>query len=130
MRLLAFLRGLFPRFFPPPVVRWEDGTVSTDPRYAVWYAETVARIRANCPDIPIQSPDFRVTVRIYDRWPIRDGRIHYGKVLAPNVIQGDTHGTLCMNKPFALDRAKVVHENKHCITGEPEHPKALFPELY
>lgn len=120
-RLLAFLRGLFRK---DPPVRWEDGVVHTDPRYAVWYAETVAWIRAVRPDA-IQTPDFRVTVRLYDRFPAESADL-WGRVLAPNVIPGDTHGTLCM-KRAVVSELLFKHESKHCVTGESGHPDWLFP---
>jgi hypothetical protein len=122
-RFLAFVRGLFPRFFPLPKVRWEDGVVHTDPRYAVWYAETVAWIREINPDAPIFAPDLTVTVRLYDRFPVAGGQ---GKVLAPNVIAGDVHGTLCLLKSLRESEWLFKHEAKHCITGESGHPDWLF----
>ena len=123
MRRLWYLIRRFLGLLPAP--RWEDGVVSTDPRYAALYAQTVARIAAKYPD-KVQSPDFRVTVRIYDRWPENDGRIHYGKVLAPNVIKGDTGGTLCLNAAFATSSDGIVHECGHAITGESGHPAWLY----
>ena len=119
-RLLAFL---FPRFFPPPVVRWEDGVVHTDPRYAVWYAETVEWIRAVRPDA-IQTPEMRVTVRLYERFPAESQGL-WGRVLAPNVIRGDTGGTLCMKRAVASE-ALFKHECVHAITGISDHPSWLF----
>lgn len=125
MRFLAFLRGLFPRFFPPPLVRWEDGKVSTDPMYATIYADVVRRIRAVRPDA-IQSPDFRVTVRLYDRFPAEFAS-GWGKVLAPNVILGDTGGTLCLKRAVISD-ALIEHEMCHAVTGESGHPAWLFKD--
>jgi len=119
-RFLAFLRGLFRR----PVVRWEDGERVTDPRYARLYAETVERIRAVRPDA-IQSPDFRVTVRLYDRFP-KEYAGRNGQVLAPNVIAGDTGGTLCLLRAFRNSDGLVVHEIKHAVTGISDHPIWLF----
>ena len=125
-RFLAFLRGLFPRFFPPPVVRWEDGERVRDPyvlaRYEKLYADTVERTRALRPDA-IQTPEMRVTVRIYDRFPAPNEN-GIGKVLAPNVIAGDTGGTLCLRRG-AVDGI-IRHEMKHAITGIPDHPIWLF----
>ena len=127
-RFLAFLRGLFPRFFPPPVVRWEDGERISDPyvlaRYERLYAETVERTRAIRPNA-IQTPTMRVTVRIYDRWP-KGYEANIGKVLAPNTIAGDTGGTLCL-RPNTKDWL-IQHEMAHAITGIPDHPDWLFPE--
>jgi hypothetical protein len=120
-RLLSFL---FPRFFPPPVVRWEDGVVHTDPRYAAWYAEVVERIRAVRPDA-IQTPEMRVTVRLYERFPAESQGL-WGRVLAPNVIRGDTGGTLCLRKAFATNEPLIRHEMCHAITGISDHPSWLF----
>lgn len=125
-RLLAFLRGLFHR----PVVRWEDGERVTDPtiltHYARLYAETVERIRAVRPDA-IQTPTMHVTVRLYDRFPAESASL-WGRVLAPNVISGDTGGTLCMKRAVASD-GLFIHESKHAITGIPDHPSWLFTDL-
>ena len=126
-RLLAFIKGLFPRFFPPPVVRWEDGVVHTDPRYAVWYAETVEWVRLTAPNAPITAPEMRVTVRLYDRFPSESSHL-LGRVLSPNVVSGDTHGTLCLLRPFRDKEWLFVHECRHAITGIPDHPAWLFPK--
>ncbi len=125
-RLLAFLCRLFPRFFPPPIVRWEDGIIHTDPRYAVWYAEVVERIRAVRPDA-IQTPTMNVTVRLYDRFPAESASL-WGRVLAPNVIAGDTGGTLGMKRAVASD-GLFCHEARHAITGISDHPSWLFDNL-
>lgn len=118
-RIAAFFKRLFSR----PVVRWEDGVVHTDPRYAVWYAETVERIRAVRPDA-IQTPEMRVTVRLYERFPAESASL-WGRVLAPNVIKGDTGGTLCMKRAVASE-ALFKHECFHGITGDPGHPVWAF----
>jgi hypothetical protein len=122
-RFLAFLRNIFRR----PVVRWEDGERVTDPRYARLYAETVERIRAVRPDA-IQSPDFRVTVRLYDRFPAESAGLN-GRVLAPNVINGDTGGTLCLLRAFRKSDGLFTHECRHAITGISDHPSWLFTSL-
>jgi hypothetical protein len=121
-RLAAFFKRLCSR----PVVRWEDGVVHTDPRYAVWYAQTVAWCRVNAPQRPITAPEMVVTVRLYDRFPKESAHL-VGRVLAPNVIAGDTGGTLCLNKAYRDVEWLVVHEVKHAITGVSDHPKDLFP---
>lgn len=125
-RLLAFLRGLFAR----PVVRWEDGERVTDPatlaHYARLYAETVERIRAVRPDA-IQTPTMNVTVRLYDRFPAESASL-WGRVLAPNVIAGDTGGTLGMKRAVASD-GLFCHEARHAITGISDHPSWLFDNL-
>ena len=126
-RLLAFIKGLFPRFFPPPTVRWEDGERVSDPyvlaRYERLYAETVERTRALRPDA-IQTPTMRVTIRIYDRFP-EESATNWGRVLSPNVVAGDVGGTLAMKRAVVSDTL-FIHEAKHAITGIPDHPKWLF----
>ena len=122
MRFLYWLRRLL-GLLPP--ARWEDGKISTDPRYAAWYNATVAWVRVVNPEA-IQQPDFRVTVRIYDRWP-KGYEYNWGKVLPPNQIEGDTGGTLCLAKSKRNDTAVIVEECQHAITGIGDHPQWLFP---
>lgn len=122
MRLLYWIRRLF-GLLPP--VQWSDGVVTTDPIYAAIYVKTVAWVKVVHPEA-VQSPEFRLTVRIYDRWP-KGFADNWGKVLAPNVIPGDTGGTLCLDKAKRHDEAIIAHECKHAITGIGDHPDWLFP---
>lgn len=108
-----------------PPARWEDGGVIHDPVYAALYAKTVAWVRAVRPDAVI-APDFHLTVRIYDRWPPGNPN-QRGRILSPNVIAGDTGGTLCLARKWRRNTALIVHECKHAITGISDHPKDLFP---
>ena len=126
-RLLAFFRRLFGRL---PPARWEDGVRVTEPHMLAWYAalyaKTVAWVRVAAPQRPITAPEMVVTVRLYDRWPPNNPNLR-GKVLSPNVIAGDIHGTLCLAKSLRHNTALIVHESKHAITGVSDHPKDLFP---
>ena len=121
-RVFDFFRRLFTR---RPPVQWADGVVHTDPRYAVWYAETVAWVRSTKPDAPIFAPEMLVTVRLYNRFP-KEAANGWGKVLAPNRIPGDIHGTLCLVKGLKGAEGLFKHEAKHAITGESGHPAWLF----
>ena len=127
MRLLAFFRRLF-GLLPP--ARWEDGVRVTDPyvlaRYAARYAQTVAWVRVAAPQRPITAPEMHVTVRLYDRFPKESAHL-IGRVLSPNVIAGDTGGTLCLKTAYREVEWLVIHEMKHAITGIGSHPKDLFP---
>ncbi len=126
VRFLYWLRRLF-GLLPP--VRWEDGKVVDGATYAAIYAKVVARLRAYRPDL-IQTPDFRLTVRIYDRWPA-GSEYNWGRVLAPNTIPGDTGGTLCLADFKAHDVPTIEHECVHAITGIGSHPLELFkPDGY
>ena len=120
MRFPRWFRKMFPRFFP---VRWEDGVVDRDLKYAIIYANVVERIRAVRPET-IQTPTMRVTVRLYDYFPPTFST-GWGKVLSPNVIAGDTGGTLCLQRGALCD-ALIEHEMAHAITGISDHPAWLF----
>lgn len=126
---MSFLRRVLAFFVLTLVacspVEWADGRVDTDPRYAVLYADVVRRIEAVRPDA-IQAPVMGLTVRLYDNGfpaPDTDG---LGKVLAPNVIPGDTGGTLCLRAMYRKTRWLIQHEQAHAITGIPDHPLWLF----
>ena len=125
---MRFLRWLlyWPRYYLGllPPVQWADGKVVDGAFYAAIYADTVAWVRNLRPDA-VQTPEFKLTVRIYDRWP-KDFAYNFGKVLAPNTIPGDTGGTLCLAKTKARDTATIIHEAKHAITGITDHPAWLF----
>ena len=121
MRLLYWLRRLF-GLLPP--ARWEDGVVVQDPLYEQVYAKTVEWVRVVSPE-SVQSPEFRLTVRLYDRFP-PECAYTLGKVLAPHTIPGDTGGTLCLLRQTRHDMALIVHECKHAVTGIPSHPAWLF----
>lgn len=108
-----------------PPAKWEDGVVVSDPVYAAIYAKTVEWVRVVNPEAVI-APDFQLTVRVYDRWPPDNPNL-LGKVLPPNVIAGDSHGTLCLAKKLRHNTALIAHECKHAITGESGHPDWLFP---
>jgi hypothetical protein len=127
---MAFWRRVLAFFGFLPPARWEDGVRVTDPvelaNYAALYAKTVAWVRVAAPQRPILAPEMHVTVRLYDRWPPNHPNLH-GKVLAPNVIEGDIHGTLCLAKSLRHNTALIVHESKHANTGVSDHPKDLFP---
>ncbi|MFA6167800.1 MAG: hypothetical protein WC700_14360 [Gemmatimonadaceae bacterium] len=125
---MHWLRRLFARWFSRPVVRWEDGVIDTDPKYARLYAEVVQRVRAARPDA-VQSPDFRVTVRLYPHFPDPHAS-GWGKVLPPNQIAGDAFGTLCLNRAYRVNNDLIRHECAHAVTGIPDHPAWLFgPKL-
>lgn len=123
MKRLWYLIRRFLGLLPAP--RWEDGVVSTDPVYAALYAKTVAWVRSVRPEA-IQAPELVATVRIYDRWP-KGYEYNLGKVLSPNVIHGDTGGTICLAKAHQHDTDIITHEMRHAITGIPDHPDWLFP---
>ena len=123
---MNWFRKLLAFFGIHKAVRWEDGVIVRGAIYARLYAETVAWVRANAPQVPIQAPDLVATIRIYKQWPVNDGLTHYGKVLAPNTIPGDTGGTLCLLRQTRHDMALIVHECKHAVTGIPSHPAWLF----
>lgn len=128
MSRLLYLIRRFLGLLPP--ARWEDGVRVTEPHMLAWYAaryaQTVAWVRVAAPQRPITAPEMVVTVRLYDRWPPNNPNLQ-GKVLAPNVIDGDTGGTLCLAKNLRHSTALIVHECKHAITGVSDHPKDLFP---
>lgn len=126
--LLAFWHWL--TGWKPYSVTWDDAVRVTDPaRLAKLdriYAEQVAWVRSVRPDA-IQQPNCLVTLR---EWPNRL-RSPFGiaKVLAPNVVTGDTGGTLLLHEGIRPDdeEKEMAHEVKHAITGEPKHPDWLFP---
>lgn len=123
MRLLYWIRRLL-GLLPP--AQWTDGVVVHDPVYAAIYAKTVEWVKANAPDAPITASVFVLTVRLYDRWP-KGSEYNWGRVLAPNIIPGDTGGTLCLAETKAHDVGIITHECKHAITGVGDHPAWLFP---
>ena len=123
-RLLYHLRRFF-GLLPP--AQWADGVrVTDDASYRALYAKTLEWVRTANPEAIITAPEFVLTVRIYDRWPPNNPNLR-GKILAPNVIPGDTGGTLCLAKSLRHNAALIVHESKHAITGISDHPKWLFP---
>ena len=119
------------RIFPRLALRgeWGDAVLVTDPvalaRLHRCYAETVAWCRAR--GFPIQSPDCLVTFRVWPEHLRAPDGFKAGQVLAPNVITGDTHGTLLVRKAYVATEWLLVHESKHAITGIGSHPKDLFP---
>lgn len=124
---MRFLRWLWTYFFPPKPT-WADGVRYVSPRHAVLYAEQVTWIRSIGHAADIQSPDFKLTVRV---WPGKLPPPHYlsaGCILAPNEIPGDTGGTLCLRNSMRDDDGLVREECKHAITGIGDHPSWLFPE--
>jgi hypothetical protein len=127
-RLLAFLRGLFPALKSRGT--WADAVRVTDParlaRLERIYAEQVAWCGAR--GFVIQSPDCRVTLRVWPDELRAPPEFGVGKVLAPNVIAGDTGGTLLLRDGKLKDEAWLIaHECRHAITGIGGHPKELFP---
>ena len=106
---------------------WDDGVVVTDPVYAAIYAKTADWVRTVHPEAVI-APEFRLTVRLYDHWPKGNEATQQGRILAPNVIAGDTGGTLCLARKWRRNTALIVHECKHAVTGVSDHPRWLFPE--
>jgi len=127
MRFLNWLRRLFG--WKPAPTSWDQAVRVTDParlaKLARIYAEQVAWCRER--GFVIQSPDCLVTLR---EWP--DGlRSPFGiaKVLPPNAITGDTHGTLLLHEGVKDPDESwlMAHESKHAITGISDHPKDLFP---
>jgi len=122
------MRNLFTflaRFFGLlPPVRWEDGVRIGDTLARERYALMVQRIATVHPEL-IQSPDFRLTVRVYDRWP-KGYEYNWGKILPPDFIKGDTYGTLCLAKTKQTDTDVIDHECAHAITGISDHPSWLF----
>lgn len=124
-RLIALFTNLFR---PSPRPQWSEGVIVTDlDNYHTLYAQTVNWIRLHTSE-PIQTPTLVATIRLYKRFPIPN---HVGKVLPPNFIQGDTHGTICLYSSSKFPTTELkIHEMKHAITGNPNHPKELFPEMY
>ena len=119
------------RWFPhlAPRGEWGDAVRVTDPqalaRLERCYAETVEWCRAH--GFPIIAPAREVAFRVWpDHLRVPDG-FKAGQVLAPNVISGDTHGTLLVREKFLAAEWLLIHEAKHAITGISLHPPELFP---
>ena len=128
MSLPRWLLRLFPRLAPQG--RWGDAVRVTDPKrlaqFHVIYAEQVAWCRAR--GFTITAPDCRVTLRYWpDTLRPPDG-FGIAKVLAPNVISGDTGGTVLIQRGYLHADDILAHEVRHAITGIGDHPKDLFPE--
>lgn len=127
MRWPRWLVSLFPRLAPQGA--WADAVIVTDPRRIarlhVLYAQAVVWVRARKPDA-LQSPECRVVFRVWPTHLRAPAGFGLGQVLAPNVIAGDTHGTLLVRKSLVGDDALLIHEAKHAITGESGHPDWLF----
>lgn len=122
-----WLLWLFP--FLKPRGTWADAVRVTDPqavaRLARCYADTVVWCRAR--GFPILAPACEVTFRVWPDDKRAPADFGIGKVLAPNVIAGDAHGTLLVRASLVAQESLLVHESKHCITGISYHPKDLFP---
>ena len=122
-----WLLRIFPFLFPRGT--WGDAVLVTDPvaiaRLARRYAEAVAWCRAR--GFPILAPACAVTFRVWPKRRRAPSGFGIGKVLAPNVIPGDTHGTLLVREAYIATEWLLTHESLHAITGISDHPKDLFP---
>lgn len=129
MRLLAFFRGLFPRFFLRQG-QWKDAVRVTNTAHLMLlqkhYLATVQWCKDN--NFIIQSPNCLVVFRVWPEYLRAPSEFGIGKVLAPNEIPGDTHGTLLVRASQVTNVSLLIHESKHAITGISSHPKELFPE--
>ena len=118
------------RIFPcvAPRGEWGDAVLVTDPqslaRLERCYAETVAWCRAR--GFPILAPACEVTFRAWPKHRRAPSDFGIGKVLAPNVIKGDAHGTLLVREAYIATEWLLTHESLHAITGISDHPKDLF----
>lgn len=126
MPLPRWLFRIFPRLAPRG--EWGDAEVVADPnaiaRLAGIYAETVEWCRAK--GFPILAPACEVTFRVWpDHLRVPDG-FKAGQVLAPNVINGDAHGSMVVRRQFLAAEWLIKHESWHAITGDPTHPKTAF----
>lgn len=132
MSLPRWLLTLWHRLigWKPAPVAWDQAVRVTDPvrlaKLARIYAEQVAWVRSVRPDA-IQQPNCLVALR---EWPDRL-RSPFGiaKVLAPNVVTGDTGGTLLLHEGVRPEDEAwlMAHEVRHAITGIGSHPDWLFP---
>lgn len=124
-----WLTRIFPRLLPRGT--WGDAVRVTEPaRLAALqaiYGQRVEWVRAVRGPEAVIAPDCRVIFRV---WPkhlrVPDG-FGWGKVLAPNVIPGDSYGTLLVLDSLKDNASLLAHECKHAITGVSDHPKWLFP---
>lgn len=128
MSLPRWLLRLIPALAPRGT--WADAVRVADPvalaRLARCYAETVDLCRAR--GFPILAPSCEVVLRV---WPEHlrgpkefDGYV--GKVLAPEVIKGDAHGTMLLRQKWLGAEWLIRHESYHGITGDPTHPSTAF----
>lgn len=129
MKWPRWLVYLFPRLAPQG--QWSDAVIVTDTRRLAnldaLYAKTVSWVRVVRPDAVI-APERTVIFRVWPKHLRSPDDFKIGKVLAPNVIPGDTHGTLLMRAAWQDNVPVLVEECKHSITGESGHPAWLFPE--
>lgn len=129
----SFFKALL-RMFPIFAKRgeWTDAKLVTNPialaRLDRVYAETAAFLQANYPSSVI-APRCEVTLRVWpeDLRPPKDFTGLLGKVLAPEDIPGDIHGTMLVRISQLANEALLAHEARHAITGESGHPEWLFP---
>jgi hypothetical protein len=90
------------------------------------YAAQVAWCRAR--GISVTAPDRQVAFRVWpDTLRPPDG-FGLAKVLPPNVIAGDGHGTLLIRERWKDNIDILAHECRHAITGQSGHPDWLFPK--
>lgn len=126
LRLPRWLLRWFPRLKPRGT--WADAVRVTDAdalaRLARCYAETVDWCRAR--GFPILAPSCEVVLRVWPDHLRPPAEFGIGKVLAPEVIKGDAHGTMLLRAKYLTVEWLIKHEAKHAITGESGHPKALF----
>lgn len=107
---------------------WADAVRVTNPvaiaRLERCYAETVDWCRAR--GFPIQSPECHVVLRVWPDHLRAPKGFGIGKVLAPEEIKGDAHGSMVIRERWLGIGWLLRHESYHAITGDPTHPKTVF----
>ncbi len=91
------------------------------------YAKTVNWVRFVRPGAVI-APERHVTFRVWPKHLRAPDDFGWGKVLVANIIPGDIDGTLLVRASLVDNTALLIHEAKHCITGESGHPAWLFAD--
>ena len=120
--LLRLIPALAPRGTWADAVRVTDAVALA--RLDRCYAETVDWCRAR--GFPIQSPACRVVLRVWPDHLRPPDDFGIGKVLAPEEIKGDAHGTMLVKRGYLHADWLLRHESAHAITGITDHPAWLF----